>query len=64
MRQVGQGLEGEGQPEQRPGGRGESESRQLGVSQAPWSQREGAEDRVGASGGPGDGLRTLHFILP
>ena len=37
-------MKGEGQPEQRPGGRGESESRQLGVNQAPWSQ-EGAEDR-------------------
>ena len=47
---------------------GESESRHLGVLQGPWSRTHGVrrmrKTGVGASGGPGDGLRTLHLILP
>ena len=46
---------------------GESESRHLGVLQDPWSRPHGVrrvrKTGVGASGGPGDGLRTLHLIL-
>ena len=45
----------------------ESESRQQGVLQGPWSRPRGVgrvrKTGVGASGGPGDGLRTLHLIL-
>ena len=47
---------------------GESESRHLGVLQDPWSRpcgvRRVRKTGVGASRGPGDGLRTLHLVLP
>ena len=46
---------------------GEPASRQLGVLQAPGPgpvESGGYGDRIGATGGPGDGLRTLNMTLP
>ena len=62
-------MQGEGHPERRPGGWGGGDQKpgswesSRSLDQARGVRRV-RKTRVGASGGPGDGLRTLHLILP